>query len=451
MGSFKAFNLSSEIIKSLNIQGFYEPSDIQLKVIPKALRGSSLLVQSPTGSGKTLAFLIPIIDRLNFDINALQAVIISPTRELARQIFDVINGFKNQFPKLKTRLLSSDTNTSDNLDGLSEAPNVVIGTPGRLSDILLKTHQLNLNDLKTLVLDEADMLLDMGYQEEIDALLEGLGASQIMVFSATLKENLKSSIKKYIEADFMLENGEEKTSNNVQHHLVNVRHKDRIEALVEFLKIKNPYFALVFCNTKEEVNKVVATLKGLKYEVGMISGDLSTRERKSMLRRIKNNDFQIVVCSDLASRGMDFSDVTEVINLDLPSELEYYYHRAGRTGRFDKSGDSYVFYDVDKTKRALTLIKQGIVFDYLIIKNGELVVDKPLIEKRRPHKENKELTSKIQKAKSLATSKKIKPGYKKKVKNAIEKVKRKHRREVIKQDIRKQRVERYKSEAKNNG
>lgn len=450
MGNFKAFNLNEITIKSLNIQGFYSPSDIQEKVIPKALKGSSLLVQSPTGSGKTLSFVTPIIDRLNYSSHTLQAVVVSPTRELARQIFDVFTGFKNQFPELKVRLLSSEANSSDNIDGLGEAPHVVVGTPGRLNDILIKTHQLNLLSIKTLVLDEADMLLDMGYQEEIDALLEGLKASQIMVFSATLKENLKTSIKKYIEADFILENGEEKTSNNVAHHLVNVRHMDRTDALIEFLKIKNPYFALVFCNTKEEVNKTLAVLKGHKYEVGMISGDLSTRERKSMLRRIKNNDFQIVVCSDLASRGMDFADVTDVINLDLPNELEYYFHRAGRTGRFDKTGDSYVFYDVDKTKKALSLIKQGINFDYLIIKNGELQVDKPIIEKRKNKKEDEELTSKIKKAKHLATTKQVKPGYKKKVKAAIDKVKRKHKREIIRQDIRKQRVERYKQEAKNN-
>ena len=450
MGNFKAFNLNEITIKSLNIQGFYSPSDIQEKVIPKALKGSSLLVQSPTGSGKTLSFVTPIIDRLNYSSHTLQAVVVSPTRELARQIFDVFTGFKNQFPELKVRLLSSEANSSDNIDGLGEAPHVVVGTPGRLNDILIKTHQLNLLSIKTLVLDEADMLLDMGYQEEIDALLEGLKASQIMVFSATLKENLKTSIKKYIEADFILENGEEKTSNNVAHHLVNVRHMDRTDAIIEFLKIKNPYFALVFCNTKDEVNKTLAILKGHKYEVGMISGDLSTRERKSMLRRIKNNDFQIVVCSDLASRGMDFADVTDVINLDLPNELEYYFHRAGRTGRFDKTGDSYVFYDVDKTKKALSLIKQGINFDYLIIKNGELQVDKPIIEKRKNKKEDEELTSKIKKAKHLATTKQVKPGYKKKVKAAIDKVKRKHKREIIRQDIRKQRVERYKQEAKNN-
>ncbi len=211
----------------------------------------------------------------------------------------------------------------------------------------------------------------------------------------------------------------------------------------------NPYFVIVFASKKETVNKIYSFLKENAFNATILTGDLSQRERKSTLKMIKNNRYQIIVASDLAARGLDLEDVTVVINFDLPNELEYYYHRAGRTGRFDKTGECYTFYNTDKVTKVQQLINQGLQFNFLTIRDGEIVTSKGLKEVRRSKKVDEELRHKIRSVASKNSSKEgVKPGYKKKKKQAIDKVKRQHKREIIKKEIRKQRVERYKTEAK---
>lgn len=451
--SFKGINLSKTMLDSLNSQGFLNPSNIQLKAIPKALKGETLMVQSATGTGKTLCYLIPIIENIDYSNQNVQSIIVAPTRELAQQIYDFAIPFTEQFKNLKVRLFKSGEEKENTLKGLSIAPHIIIGTPGRLSDILSDGH-LSLKSVKTIVFDEADMLLKEGYFADIDSFVNYVNKPQYLVFSATLETNLAHELEKYVGPNIPVVNEDTMTSKNVTHYLVDIRHEDKNVALEQVIKFINPYLLLVFASKKETANSVYSYLKQRKYKVGLLTGDLNARERKNVMKHLKNEDIYILVCSDMAARGLDIEDVSDVINVDLPKNLEFYYHRAGRTGRFDKRGNCYTFYDNDKTRGPLALVADGVDFIYKVLRDGELVDGHP-IEKSHPNKRkiDQELQNEIRKinAKAKAKSKKVKPGYKKKIKNEIAKAKQKHRREIIKKDIRRQRVERYRKENSNNG
>ena len=441
------------MLLSLNRQGFVNPSSIQLRSIPKALKGETLMVQSATGTGKTLCFLVPIIENVDLKNQSLQSIIVAPTRELAQQIYDFAIPFTKEFNGLKIRLFKSGEEKENTLKGLGVAPHIVIGTPGRLADVL-QDGALSLRNVKTIVFDEADMLLKEGYFSEIDKFALRIEKPQYLVFSATLEANLAHELEKYVGPNIPVVNEDIMTSNNVKHYLVDIRHEDKFVALEKTIKCINPYLLLVFASKKETANEAYSYLKSRKYKVGLLTGDLNARERKNVMKQLKNEEIYILVCSDMAARGLDINDVTDVINIDLPNNLEFYYHRAGRTGRFDKSGNCFTFYNNDQTARPLRLVQEGVPFTYKTLRNDELVDGHP-IEKSHPTKRkvDEELENKIRKinAQAKGKNKKVKPGYKKKIRDEIAKAKQKHRREIIKKDIRRQTVERYKKEGRNNG
>ena len=443
--NFKAFNLKNDLVEALNKLGYKEPTKVQEVVIPKALKGENIIVSSHTGSGKTHSFLIPIINNLEFK-GEVEAIIISPTRELARQIYLFIEEFKQYYPELKSKLFISGVDSNKDLASINNGADIIVATPGRLAK-LLQDSSLSLNNLKTIVLDEADMLIEQGFIEEIEKILKKTTKkSQLEVFSATISKRVEVFLKKFIDADYAITMKDEiPTSYTVNHYLVNTKHRDTYQCVLEFIKLKNPYLLLIFLNSKEEVKKMYNFLSENGYRIGILSGDLESRERKSMLRRINNDEFRIVVCSDIAARGLDINDVSDVISVSLPSNLEYYFHRAGRTGRNFKSGNSYIFYDYDHTALVFKLLESNIKVQYLKLDNNGLSNDIPLKkETKRKLKVDTELDKNIKKAKYEAKSNKVKPNYKKKVKRAIDKVKRKHKREIIKKDIRRQQEERYK-------
>ncbi len=453
MAKFSSFNLSKTMVASLEKLGYVDASPVQSRVIPKALNGLSLVCQSATGSGKTHAYLVPIIETLDLNLPRLQALIIAPSRELARQVYDFAQEFTRFYPKLKVRLFTSEAEKKQNQEGLTISPHIVIGTPGRLKDMLVTSYELDLHGVRTLVLDEADMLMELGYFADIDEIYSLFGDKvQTMVFSATLHEGLKDKLSRYIDSSFLYEGEKDKTASSVSHHLIDIKHIGAIPALEEFLRIKNPYLAIAFCSKKEDVKKTYDALKAKGFAVTMFSGDLDARERRKAIRLIKDNRFQIIVASDLLARGIDIEDVTDVISLDLPSELEYYYHRAGRTGRFNKAGDSWVFYNSDSTARPKQLMEQGLSFEFLTLKGGALEADpvglapKKKLSKKKAFSEDEAKEVKIAKAKTR--SDKVKPGYRKKQKRAVEKVKNKYRRKAIQKSIRKKKDEAYAAKAK---
>lgn len=441
-------SLSPTMLKALERQNYLVPSPVQRNVIPKALRGASVLAQSATGSGKTHAYLIPLIEKADLSLTRIQALVICPTRELARQTYEFAVKFCQFFPKLRVRLFTSETDLSQNVEGKEMPPQIAIGTPGRLKDLLLTKRAYTIQNLKRVVLDEADMLMDMGYFEDIEAIVSELKNPQLLVFSATLKQNLKDELKKFVKEDFDFEGEKVQTAKEVSHHLVDIKHAGEKEATLRFLKDKNPYLALVFCSKKETVNEVYGYLKGNGIDCLYYSGDLTERERKRALKEIRANIHPVIVTSDLLSRGIDLPDVTDVISVDLPTDLEFYYHRAGRAGRFGKVGDSWVFYNRDTLKRPRILKEKGLEFDFYSLKGGVLTKEKAgLLEKERPsgkkpfsEAERKEIMI----AKSKASKGKVEPMHKKKKALAIEKVKRKYKRKAIKSKIREQLDSRYK-------
>ena len=453
MEKFSSFDIDPKLVHALEKLGYVYPTPVQSRIIPKALKRQSLVCQSQTGSGKTHAYLIPILDRIDLYLPKTQAIIVCPSRELARQVYEFATPFTRFFPKLKVRLLTSESQKSQNSEGLSIPPHIVIGTPGRLADLLTKSYELDLHQVKTLVLDEADMLLEQGYFDDIDALYALLDEkTQTMVFSATLHQGLKDRLSKYIGANFVYEGENVKTSTLVAHHLVDIKHVGAMEALRQFIELRKPYLAMIFASKKEDVRKTYDFLRQNGYDAIFFSGDLDQRERKQALRRIKSNSCSLIVCSDVLSRGMDIEDVTDVISIDLPTDLSYYYHRAGRTGRYDKSGDSWVFYNSDSTKLPLQLIEQGCAFDFFTLKASGLVEDpvgllkKKKFSKKKAFSEEEATEVKIAKAKTRSDS--VKPGYKKKRQEAVEKVKRKYRRKAIKEAVKKHKQTTYSRKAK---
>lgn len=456
MGSFAAFALSEAMVSALKKLGYESPSPVQERVIPKALSGKSLVCQSETGSGKTHSYLVPIIDSLDLNLPRLQSIIICPSRELARQVYEFAMEIGKYFPRFKVRLLTSEEEKTKNSSGLSIAPQMIVGTPGRLKDILISDYELDLHGVRSMVLDEADMLMELGYFDDIDAIYSLLGERvQTMVFSATLEQSLKNKLERYIGSSFLYEGEDFKTAKLVSHHLVDIRHASKLEALEKFLEIRHPYLALVFASKKEDVKAIYQGLREDDIPCIMFSGDLDARERKQALRAIKANKHAVIVCSDLLARGIDIEDVSDVISLDLPQELEYYYHRAGRTGRFGKTGDSWVFYDSDSTKKPQELLSKGQEFDYYVLKGSSLSADPVGLAKKRKFTKKREFgkdeAAEVKMAKARTRGDQVKPGYKKKQKDEIEKVKRKYRRKAIQAAVKKHKDEKYRRKAKLKG
>lgn len=450
--SFSGFSLSKKMVSALNALGYKEPSKVQSTVIPKALRGVSLLAQSETGSGKTHAYLVPIIEKTDTNLNRLQTIIVAPTRELARQTYEFARQFQRFYQTLRVRLYTSEADVTQNEEGVSVPPQIVIGTPGRLKDLLVDKHILTLQNVKTVVLDEADMLLDLGFFADIESIFALLKDPQTMVFSATLKQNLRDELAKFVRSDFEFENEKTETSSTVRHHLIDIKHQGTVNALVSFLNIRKPYLCIVFASTVKMVNEVAKGLKNNGINAIYFSGSLDDRSRKKAIREIRSNKYSVIVASDLLSRGIDIPDVTDVISADLPSDLDFYHHRAGRSGRFGKEGDSWVFYNADSVKEAKCIMDEGVIFDFYVLRKDELKLDpvgllpKTKLSKKKefPEEEKKEISI----AKALARPKHIEPMYKKKKQFAIEKVKRKYRKKAIQKSIRKELEKQYKAQAK---
>lgn len=450
MGKFSAFNLKADIVSALNTLNYVNPTSIQELVIPKVLNGESLVVKSETGSGKTHSFLIPIINNIDSNDPRLQTIIVSPTRELAQQTYDFACEFLNFYPNLNIKLISSSDEPNKSIEALKSRPQILIATCGRLKDLLCDESIITLSGVKTIVLDEADMILENGFIEDASSIIAKLNKPQILVFSATINRNLQNILLKFIESKFFITTDNSKyTSKNVKHFAIDTKHLPLNECLSLFMKMHPCYFLMIFVSKKTDIEPIYAYLLKKKYKVAKFHGDLLPRERKSLMKRIKNDEFQIVVCSDIASRGIDLPECDTVLSVDLPVDLEFYYHRAGRTGRYDKMGESYIFYDNDHDTKIKELLQQGLDLNFVKFGVDNFIEIKPLDYKKRfVNKKNPELSREISKAKAKLHTSKVKPNYKKKMRLAVEKVKAKHRREIIKKDIRRQRVERYKKEGK---
>ncbi len=427
-------NVKDYIVKAVEAIGFKELTEIQKQVIPLVQLGKSVVGTSQTGSGKTHSFLIPIFDALT-DKREVQAVISAPTRELAEQIYKVANQLNEFAPnKYDIRLYTGGTDRQRELKQLSTQPQIVVGTPGKLYDFVVKERKLFVHTAKTYVVDEADMTLEDGFIEQSDQ-MAGLMSDdlQMLVFSATIPVGLEPFLKKYMENPIFIKIDATQLSNiNIDHILIPTKYKNKKTMLVDLLGVINPFLAVIFCNTKSKAIEVAGFLREKGFKVGEIHGDLPVRIRKQMMRRIKNLEFQYVVATDIAARGIDIDDVSHVINFELPQDVEFYVHRTGRTARANKSGVAISFYDYDSYEYLDTLEKRQITFQFKQIKDGELVDSKV-----RNQRDKKEFTSSAisEASKQVRKKTKVKPGYKKKRQREISEL----ARQIAKKNSRKRR------------
>ncbi len=444
MADFSIFGLNEKVNTTLQQIRFKQPTDIQKTVIPLALKGKDIIGRSETGSGKTHAFLLPIINRVDPIINQVQAIILAPTRELALQIYQMTTPFIENIPGLKVRLISGGLDRSKMLVQADNTPQIIIGTPGRIVDIAFTKALLNITNAKMVVLDEADMILESGFLDEVGLILSKMKESaQVLVFSATMPQKLIHEISQFMHNPEIIDTDKKvKTSTNVQHIAYPTRNKERKDVMFYLMNNINPYLSIIFASRKETVDEIYQYLREKGANVGIIHGDLDPTTRRVMMKRIRNNEFRYIVASDIAARGIDIDGVSHIINYDLPYEQEFYFHRAGRTGRGEYAGICFSLYTKDELKYLERLHQAGVNFENKEYQGGQLVALKPLFathaSANKPHPQQKIIDRIINESKK----KPVKPGYKKKRNEAIDKVKRKYRRELIDKDIKRQIKER---------
>ena len=426
---FQDLNIKPYLKEAVADLHFETLTQIQEEVMPLALKGKDIIGQSQTGSGKTHAFLIPIFEELDEDLQQVQAVITTPTRELAEQIYLVATQLASFCDKpIKIARYGGGTDKQKTIEKLGTQPQIVIGTPGRIKDLAINERVLLVHTAKMFVVDEADMTLETGFLTDIDQIAGTMGRGlQMMVFSATIPQALKPFLKKYMTAPTHIHiQPRQQTAVKIEHILYPTKHRSRVNIVANILKVLNPYLAIIFVNTKQNATTVSNALMSQGFRVGQIHGDLTPRQRRQMMQRIRNLEFQYIVATDIAARGIDIEGISHVINYELPQDLEFYIHRVGRTARGNYDGMAITLYDSAEEELLLQLEERGINFNYREIKNGELVpVNARNARQKREKKENE--IDKIAKAK-VRKPKKVTPGYKKKMKFEMEKVKRQERR-----------------------
>ena len=436
--NFNQLSLQPVMLGIVHKLKFKHPTEIQQKVIPQILNGKSVIGQSFTGSGKTHAYLLPLFNDLDSNKQEVQVVITAPTRELARQIFDEVKKIINYADKedeWRAQLLIGGTDKQRTIEKLNQPPQVIVGTPGRILD-LVDEHAISIYNAKSFVIDEADLMLDMGFIEDLDKLLVRSNEDiQLLVFSATIPKRLQHFFKKYLRNPSYIKI-DDLTPENMEHRLIDLRHRDEITVVMELSKVIQPYLALVFTNGKEKANELASQLQSKGIEVGLIHGGLTPRERKRMLKDIQSLRYQYVVATDLASRGIDIEGISHVINAQLPKEENFYIHRVGRTARAGMKGTAISFFDESDIPLIKKLEEKGIPFLYSDVKNGEWKETKPWDERserlKRQTSMDKEAWKRVKKPK------KVKPGYKKKMKKQQEQIKK----ELIRKNKQKNRKKR---------
>ena len=444
------FNWKPEIQSLVEKKGFKNYTPIQLKTIPLILKGRDVIGISATGTGKSHAFILPILQKVDPSLNSIQAIITAPTRELARQLYEQVREINEFNPDYRIKLISSGLDKERMMDSLNTQPHIVVGTVGRLKDLFVDEAVLRLDKARTIVIDEADMTLEMGFIEEVDQLCGRLADDlQMLVFSATIPAQLQPFLRKYMHNPKMVEADENHPNQpHIEHVLINCRHLTYLEKLLRVLPGIQPYVCMIFARTKQDVKDTAEALKQNGYSVVEIHGDLTPRERKQALKMISNDEATYIVCSDIMARGLDIPSVSHVISLGLPSSLDYYTHRSGRTGRAGRSGISYVLYNEKDIQGLKTLKGQGFEFVSRDYRRTGWVETKPFDFK--PRRQSKETSEAIQRVLNKPV-KKVKPGYKKKRQQEIDSIRRRERRLMIKQSIKAQQKERAKAAQREKG
>lgn len=339
MNKFIDLNVNPLIKKGIEKKQFEEMTEVQESVIPLALEGHDIIAQAPTGTGKTISFAIPILESIDQDSDMVQAIILSPTRELAVQITEEIKEVAYYQKKVKIVAVYGGEYIERQITALKNRPQIIVATPGRLMDHM-RRRTIKLRDVSILVLDEADEMLNMGFREDIDTILQDITSDhQTMLFSATISKGIEEIARTYLNNPKVVRiSKNELTVPLIDQRYILVEEKDKIEVISRIIDINDYQLAMIFCNTKKSVDEVSANLLQRGFMVEALHGDMKQMQRDRVMQRFKAGQINILVASDVAARGLDIDDVEVVFNYDIPTDEEYYVHRIGRTGRAKREG-----------------------------------------------------------------------------------------------------------------
>lgn len=338
MKSFTQYKLQEDILRALDMLGYKEPTNVQQKVIPKALEGRDVIVKARTGSGKTAAFGIPLCELVEWEENKPQVLVLTPTRELAAQVKDDIIHI-GRFKRINAVALYGKQPFAKQKNDLKQKAHIVVGTPGRVLDHIEK-GTLSLEKVKYLVIDEADEMLHMGFLEQVEAIINRVPKQRkTMLFSATLPDNIEKLGRKYmIDPDYLEVEPEASSAQAITHYRLDSIPEKKLETLHKAAVVENPETCVIFCNTQAEVERVFAYIKQKGYPCDKLHGGMIQEDRFDVMDDFKKGLFRYLVATDVAARGIDVENVTHVISFDVPREQESYVHRTGRTGRAGRTG-----------------------------------------------------------------------------------------------------------------
>jgi ATP-dependent RNA helicase DeaD len=376
--NFESLGLSEPIVKALTELGITVPTAIQQQAIPALLeKATDLLGLAQTGTGKTAAFGLPLIDQIDPKQNAIQAVILSPTRELAQQIAKALGEFAKYIPAVTVDVVYGGTAIMNQIKDLKRSqPKILVATPGRLID-LMNRKVLNLSNVRYVVLDEADEMLNMGFKEDIDVILSFTQEDKnTWLFSATMPKEIRGIVSKYMNNPVEVAiSSEEKVNQNIEHRYAMVKGRDKRVALGRIIDAEGDIYCLIFCRTKLSTQALAGAMADQGYPVEAIHGDLSQSQRNTVMRKFKAGSVKILAATDVAARGIDVDNLTHVIHFDLPDDLAFYTHRSGRTGRAGKKGVAISLITPSEQRKIFDLERQlGIKFNKVQIPSAEEVV-----------------------------------------------------------------------------
>ncbi len=359
--NFENFNISIEIIKSLRNLNYITPTEVQEKVIPRALEKRDLIVKSQTGSGKTAAFGIPICEMVEWEENKPQVLVLTPTRELAAQVMEDVTNI-GRYKRVNVLALYGKQSFMKQKLELNQKVHVVVGTPGRVLDHVEK-GTFYVEQLKYLIIDEADEMLNMGFIDQVKSIIEKIPKDRVtFVFSATLPEDVVNLCHEYMNNPLHIEiKGKGITTNTITHFLIEVAENEKFSLLKDVTAVENPDSCIIFCNTQEKVDVVFRYLRRSDYPCEKIHGGMVQEERFKVMNEFKRGKFRYLVATNVAARGIDIENISHVINFDFPLEKESYVHRTGRTGRAGQKGRAISFI-TSSEKKFLEEIEEFIGF-----------------------------------------------------------------------------------------
>jgi len=343
LATFTELGISETLMKSISNMGFEEATPIQSQTIPLALEGNDVIGQAQTGTGKTAAFGIPLIEKVDMNVDTIQGIVVAPTRELAIQVSEELYKI-GQSNRVRILPIYGGQDIGRQIRSLKKRPHIIVGTPGRIIDHINR-KTLRLQNVHTVVLDEADEMLNMGFIEDIEAILAGIpDERQTLLFSATMPGPIQRIAERFMKNPQIVRvKSKEMTVPNIQQYYLEVQEKKKFDVLTRLLDIQSPELAIIFGRTKRRVDELSEALTLRGYAAEGIHGDLSQAKRLSVLRKFKEGSIEVLVATDVAARGLDISGVTHVYNFDIPQDPESYVHRIGRTGRAGKTGMAMTF------------------------------------------------------------------------------------------------------------